>query len=102
MGIYQIKNKRNGKLFIGSASNLPGKLNRHKFQLENNLHLNLEMQKEFNEIGGEDFSFDVIDLLEPRDDFDYDYTEDLTMLEAMWIEKLQPFGERGYNKKRKQ
>jgi len=84
MGVYQIRNKRNGKLFIGSAKNLQGKLNSHKFQLENNLHLNLEMQKDFNEIGVEGFSFDILDCLEPKEDLNYDYTEELKMLEEMY------------------
>ncbi len=100
MGVYQIRNKRNGKLYIGSTKNLLGKLNSHKFQLKNNLHINLEMQKEFNEIGGEGFSFDILDCLEPREDLNYDYTEELKMLEAMWLEKLQPFNEKGYNKRK--
>lgn len=26
------------------------------------------------------------------------YYEDLHVLEEMWLEKLQPYGERGYNK----
>jgi hypothetical protein len=54
----------------------------------------------FNEIGEEGFSFDVLDRLEPREDVNYDYTEELKTLEAMWIEKLQPFGEKGYNRRR--
>ena len=99
MGVYQIKNKRNGKLFIGSTKNIPGKLNSHKFQLGNNLHTNFEMQRDFNEIGEEGFSFDTIDLLTPREDLKYDYTEDLKILEAMWVEKLQPFDDNGYNKR---
>jgi hypothetical protein len=56
MGIYQIRNAENGKLLIGSARNLNGMLNRHKFQLENNLHGNRDLQREFNEAGGVDFS----------------------------------------------
>jgi group I intron endonuclease len=98
MGVYQIKNNRNGKLYIGSAKNLLGKINSHKFQLKNNLHTNQEIQKDFNEIGEEGFSFDILDSLEPREDLNYDYTEELKTLEAMWIEKLQPFNEKGYNK----
>jgi len=98
MGVYQIKNKRNGKLFIGSTKNLLGKINSHRFQLKNNLHTNKEMQKEFNEIGEEGFSFDILDHLEPREDLNYDYTEELKTLEAIWLEKLRPFNEKGYNK----
>ena len=98
MGVYQIRNKRNGKLYIGSTKNLPGKINSHKFQLKNDLHINREMQKEFNEIGEEGFSFDILDRLEPKEDLNYDYTEELKTLEAMWVEKLQPFNEKGYNK----
>ena len=66
MGIYQIKNKINDKLYIGSTKNLPGKINSHKFQLKNGLHTNKEMQKEFNEIGEECFSFDILDYLRPK------------------------------------
>ena len=100
MGVYQIRNRKNGKLYIGSTKNLLGKINSHKFQLKNGLHPHREMQKEFNEIGEEGFSFDVLDRLEPREDVNYDYTEELKTLEAMWIEKLQPFGEKGYNRRR--
>lgn len=100
MGVYQIKNKRNGKVYIGSTKNLPGKINSHKFQLKNDLHPNREMQKEFREIGEEGFSFDVLDRLEPKEDLNYDYSEELKTLEAMWIEKLQPFNEKGYNKRK--
>ncbi|MBN1349213.1 GIY-YIG nuclease family protein [candidate division KSB1 bacterium] len=98
MGIYQIKNNRNGKLFIGSAKNLSGKLNSHRFQLKNGLHPIKDMQKEFNEVGEEGFSFEILDYLKPKDDLKRDYTEELKLLEDMWMEKLQPFNEKGYNK----
>ena len=98
MGIYQIKNDSNGKLFLGSSKNLPGKINSHKFQLKNGSHPNAEMQKEYNETGEIGFSFEILDRLKPNEDLKYDYTEELKTLEEMWMEKLQPFNEKGYHK----
>ena len=100
MGIFQIKNLINGKIFIGRGLNVQGKINSHKFQLEHDSHPNGDLQKDFNESGSKNFSFEVIDYLDPKkDDMDYDYTQDLTLLEERWLEKLKPYGEIGYNKR---
>ncbi len=101
MGIYQVKNLVNGKIFIGSGKNLPGKLNSSKFQLESGSHMNRELQEDFNQYGKKKFSFEIIDYLEPKEEPNYNYSEDLSVLEEMWKEKLQPYGEKGYNKKMK-
>jgi len=100
MGIYSIKNMKNGKIYIGSSKDLQGIINRNKFQLKNGLHFNKEMQKDFNEIGEEGFSFDILDYLKPKEDLNYDYTDELIILEEMWLEKLQPYDEKGYNTKK--
>ena len=99
MGIYQISNKINGKIFLGSSLDLKGILNRIKFQLKNNLHVNRTMQNDFNEVGEVNFSFDILDYLKPGEDKGENYKKELQILEKMWLEKLQPFNERGYNKK---
>ena len=98
MGIYQIRNKVNGKVFLGSSKDLRGILNRVKFQLKNNLHMNKDMQNDFNEIGEANFSFEILDYLELREDIEEDYRKELQLLENMWLEKLQPFNLKGYNK----
>lgn len=100
MGVYQIKNLKNGKIFIGSAKNLPGKINSHKFQLKNRLHNNRSLQKDYNEQGEADFVFEILDNLDPKDDPNADYTKELNLLEEMWLEKLRPYDEKGYNKKK--
>jgi group I intron endonuclease len=102
MGIYQIKNLVNGKIFIGSSKNLPGKINSNRFQLQMGSHMNKELQKDFVSSGENNFFFGILDYLEPKEDPKYDYTEDLKVLEEMWLEKLQPYAGNGYNiKKRK-
>jgi group I intron endonuclease len=99
MGVYQIKNLANGKILVGSSKNLPGKINSHRFQLNMGSHMNKALQKEFTYFGKENFTFQVLDNLDPKDDPSYDYSMDLDILEKMWIERLQPFGERGYHNK---
>lgn len=101
MGIYQIKNTVDGKIFVGSSKNLPGKINSHKFQLDAGSHMIRELQKDYAEYGEDKFTFEIMDSLEPKPDPKYDYTDDLKVLEEMWLEKLQPYESNGYNKKPK-
>jgi len=100
MGVYQITNLVNGKIFVGSSKNLRGKFNSYKFQLKQGSHMNRELQRDYTLLGEENFSFTVVDYLEPKEGTEYDYTKDLAVLEDMWLEKLQPYGEKGYNKKK--
>jgi group I intron endonuclease len=98
MGVYQIRNIVNGKILIGSSKDLKGILNRHKFQLKNNLHTNKDIQNDFTKFGEVNFRFEILDYLEPGEDNEANYTNDLEILENMWLEKLKPFNEKGYNK----
>jgi group I intron endonuclease len=100
MGVYMIKNTVNGKMLIGSVTGVEGRLNRYRFQLNNGSHPVSELQKDFKELGEAKFSFEVIDILEPKDEPGYDYTMDLASLENLWLEKLQPYDEKGYNKRK--
>jgi group I intron endonuclease len=100
MGVYQIKNLVNGKVFIGSAQNLSGKINSHRFQLKMGSHINRTLQREYVQFGEENFSFTILDYLEPQKKPGGDYTVDLTILEEMWKERIQPYGEKGYHQKK--
>ena len=100
MGIYIVKNLVNNKVLIGSSKNLPGRINRFKFGLKYGGESNRELVADYKKYGEENFRFEVLDELKPKDDPSYDYSEDLKVLEEMWIEKLQPFGEKGYNEKK--
>ncbi|WP_026581594.1 GIY-YIG nuclease family protein [Bacillus sp. J33] len=98
-GVYQIKNMKNNKIMVGSAKNLKS-LNGIKFMLENNGYTtNNELQEEWNQFGKEDFTFDILEKLKKNDDPYFNEKKALEKLEEKWIEKLQPFGENGYNKK---
>lgn len=98
MGIFEIKNLVNGKVFIGSTNNLDVVHNRHMFQLKQGGHPNKELQQDYNRYGPENFTFSTLEELEPVDDLSSNYAEDLEVLEALWLEKLQPYQEKGYHK----
>ena len=99
MGVYQVQNLVSGKIFIGSNLNLQARINRHKFALKLNSDDIKALQEDYNKYGEENFSFEILDELKPKDDPDYNYKEDIKVLEQLWIEKLQPFDEKGYNKR---
>ena len=91
MGIFQIKNLSNGKVFIESSKNLEGSLNRSKFQLDLGSFKNKTLQEDYSRLGAGQFIFEIVDRLAPKkDDPAYDYTEDLETLKTMWLDKLKP------------
>ncbi|MCX6100441.1 MAG: hypothetical protein NTV92_03290 [Candidatus Bipolaricaulota bacterium] len=91
-GVYRIRNATSGKTLLGLSPNVPGVLNRQRFQLENGSHPDVELQADWNELGAEAFAFETLDLLVPSDDPGYDPSEDLRVLKAMWLEKLTASG----------
>jgi hypothetical protein len=101
MGVYQIRNIVNGKILIGSALNLTGALNSPKFQLNAGSHPNKTLQAEWREFGSKSFVFEILDELTATEGPGHDYRADLAFLEEFWLEKEQPYGERGYNQKKK-
>jgi hypothetical protein len=101
MGVYRITNLANGRIFVESSKNLNAISNRNLFQLRGGLHVNEGLQKDFKQYGESSFAFEVVDRLDPKEGLDYDYSRDLKALEDIWLEKLQPYGDRGYNNRKR-
>lgn len=101
MGVFQIRNTKNDKVFVDSSLNVPGKINRHKFQLNAGVHPSKALQADWNQQGSAEFEFEILEDVLPRDDQNYDYAADLECLEDLWLEKLEPYETRGYNEKKK-
>jgi hypothetical protein len=97
MGVFLIRNNLNDKVFLSVSLDLPGIINRHKFALRARVHANKALQADWNELGSENFAFEIVDELTPRPGQAVDYRAELESLENLWLERLQPFGERGYN-----
>jgi len=101
MGIFLIRNLVNEKIFVGSSMDLPAIFNRMRFQLAAGAHLNKELEADWKHLGAPKFEFEVLEEIVPRDDPNYNYTADLEFLEDLWLEKLQPYGDKGYNEPKK-
>ena len=97
MGVYLIRNKTNGRIYVGSSQNLEGTRNSRLFQLRmGKAVFSRELQKELNEYGAAYFEFTVLGVLD-RQQVGDKAEQSLEALHLHWLEKLQPFGERGYN-----
>lgn len=96
-GVYQVKNLATGKVLLGSSLNLEGPLNRHRFMLKIGSHTNKALQQDWNELGAEKFVFEILEEVKRKDVPNFNLEEELSLLEMIWLEKLEPFGERGYN-----
>ena len=96
-GVFQVKSLANGKVLLGSSLNLEGALNKHRFMLKIGSHTNKALQADWNEFGPEQFTFDILEQVQHKDDPNFNLSDELSLLEMIWLEKLQPVGERGYN-----
>lgn len=97
MGVYQIRNHVNGKIYVASSRNLEGERNSRLFQLRmGKIVFSRELQQDLKQYGADNFTFSVLAVLKPPEPA-ADVEKALAALELKWLEKLQPFGERGYN-----
>lgn len=104
MGAYCIRNTQSQKCFIGISRDIDARLNRHRFALRTNTEdLCPELQDDWNSLGAEVFEFAILDTITPPAgrEFDYDPTEDLLVLEQLWLEQLNTYVPHGYNKQPK-
>jgi hypothetical protein len=100
-GVFQIRNVVNGKVFLGVAQNIPGILNSNRFQLTAGNHPNAGLQEEWKRFGPTAFAFETLDEITPSEDGRVDIRSELSALEQLWLEKLEPYGEHGYHQIRK-
>ena len=98
MGVFQIRNLQSEKIFVGSSLNLDGIFNRHEFALKMDAHANKSLQKDWNALGAANFAFEILEELELRENLDS--KKELAVLEDLWLEKLEPFGDKGYNERK--
>ena len=100
MGVFQIRNTVNNKVFIESSIDLHAIWNRHRFQLNFGNHPNDNLQKEWKEYGEDKFIYEILGEIKHSESSTEDLKE-IKLLEKMYIEELQPYEEKGYHNRNK-
>ncbi|AFH63928.1 GIY-YIG nuclease family protein [Paenibacillus caseinilyticus] len=96
-GVYQILNNVNGKRWVASTPNFRT-MNGKKMELNMGGNKNAKLQADWSRYGEEAFTMEVLEVLERKETGYFDAKDALKKLEAKWLEKLQPYGEQGYNR----
>lgn len=77
-GVYQIKNKTTGKIYIGSSKDIHRRWKEHISELNRNAHYNRHLQNAWNKYGESDFDFTILEKC----------SEDAQIeVEQLWIDK---------------
>ena len=101
MGVFQLRCKSNDKRYVAASRNLEGERNSRMFQLRmGKVVFSSELQEDLKKYGVADFVFEVLAELDPKQ-AEKDADRKLAVLELQWLEKLQPFEERGYNSRKR-
>ena len=101
-GVFVIRNQVNQRLYVGGAADPEAAINRHRFDLKLGTHRNRGLMHDWREHGPENFAFQVIDTVKPRDDPGFDAAAELAALLALWREELPCVGDAGYNEPEKE
>ena len=99
MGVFKITNTSNNRIFVGSSQDLKAIWHAQKLQLDMGIHPNSGLQKDWTELGPENFSYEIIDEIKQDKDEPFDYSREIKALEELIIQELQPYEKNGYNRR---
>lgn len=89
VGVYQIKNLENGRIYVGASSNIRARWLGHRSQLNNSLRGNPGLQSDWSAIGEGKFEFSVLE--------DVSDAAQLVPCEQRWMDSLGAC-QTGYNR----
>lgn len=83
-GVYKIKNKINGKVYIGSSRNIYKRWKEHIRHLQHKKHHSIYLQRSWDKYGSENFIFSILERVCSNDI--------LLDKEQFWIDNFLSFG----------
>lgn len=88
MGVYAIRNLATGRVVVRGSLNLPGAMNRVRFELGLRQHRDRALMDDWLRHGEANFRFEVLDTIKPREEPGFDYTSELQAMLTLWTEEL--------------
>jgi hypothetical protein len=101
MGIFKISAEGTGKVYLQTTQDLRGTMNGAIVRLNGGMHPWRELQQDWTALGAERFKMEILERLpyDEKDEMKTDYSEDLKILEMLWVDKLKAEGLTLYQKR---
>ncbi|SFI36160.1 hypothetical protein SAMN02799624_00594 [Paenibacillus sp. UNC496MF] len=96
MGAIRITNAANGKVYVDAYPNLKNKWLTIRAQLDMGRFANAELQRDWKTYGERAFAYDVLEEKDAGEVADVRW--ETKQMAKRWLEKLEPYGDKGYNK----
>jgi hypothetical protein len=96
MGVFVIRNVRNGRFLLHATTNLKGGMNRLRVEITPSTNPNVALKTDWDTMGAAAFDVRVLDELEPKDAPGWDASADLAELKALWHARLVAEGGTSY------
>lgn len=90
MGVYAIRTGATGHVRVKSSRNVPGAINRLRFELRQGCHRDRGLQALWNARGADGVTMEVLELVRERNDPSFDYDAELALLETLYRQELSP------------
>jgi hypothetical protein len=87
-GVFRVLNKANGRVLLGSGLDLRAPLNRVAFELDMGMCQNAELKSDLAAFDRSDFVIEVVELVDPGNDPDFDPKRELETLEKKHLASL--------------
>ena len=90
-GVFQVTNNDNGMYLLDFATDIQAKNNAFTFSASSGSCFDYKLRQDWQECGAGSFAFEILDRLEKKKEQSQDqFIDDLKMLEALWLAKLDP------------
>ncbi len=97
-GVYRVVHEESGKSFVGTTPDLNAMRNRLDFEMNMGSSMKKALLQDWRKFGADSFRYEVLETFKPPENGQYNLMKELKRMEADWLERLQPYGDKGYNR----